>query len=130
MDQHEALHRKWDNFPNAQLDTFLCLFTVGNKLVTLRNDPFKETPLATGDHLTEEQNLVLRKLLSKFVELFPTLGVPNGISNVTPIYLDTGKARPIFSQPRQLPQKQREIFEKEIKKLLEQKIIEVSTSAW
>ena len=76
----------------------------------------------------ERDNLI--KLLSDFSDIFAVPGGPLGRASLITHKIDTGDARPIRLPPRRMAPAQRNIAHQEIDKMLEQGVIQESSSPW
>lgn len=72
----------------------------------------------------------MSSVLSRYQDIFVGLGGKLGRTNKVEHNINTGENKPKKLPPRQLPLAQREIAEKEIKNMLDQDIIETSSSPW
>ncbi|MCU7806226.1 MAG: RNA-directed DNA polymerase, partial [Candidatus Thiodiazotropha sp. (ex Lucinoma borealis)] len=85
---------------------------------------------STHDKLSPEQQNIVRKFLWQYRETFAKSKNDLGCTDIVKHKIDTGNSRPIKQQPRRLPLAKREMVEAEIKRMLEQGIIEKSSSSW
>ncbi|MEW8548369.1 MAG: reverse transcriptase family protein, partial [Candidatus Thiodiazotropha sp.] len=83
-----------------------------------------------SEKLKKEQREALRSLLVEFQDIFMGPDGKLGRTDLVKHTIDTGQAKPIKIPPRRVPQKQKETIEKEINSMLENDIIEPSTSPW
>ena len=84
------------------------------------------TPL---DHLKNEEQDKVRKLLNKYQDLFILKGKNTIASNVSHS-IDTGSARPIHCPPQRLGFKEREHVHNQVDEMLRNKVIQESISPW
>ena len=84
----------------------------------------------TSKYLTEDQIEQVNCLFSRHGGTFSKSKDDLGMTSTISHKINTGSAKPIKQQPRRLPLTKREDVEKEIKRLLECKIIEKSKSPW
>ncbi|GAU99818.1 hypothetical protein RvY_10760 [Ramazzottius varieornatus] len=132
MNDHATLHEKWDKRPSAEVASLLTHCIAGN---LVENDPDQRTDavdpdLVFGKHLEPNQFFAIKALLREHMDLFPSAEHPIGVANVEPLRIDTANAKPIWQPARRMPQKEREIISAEIKKLIDQGLIEPSRSPW
>ena len=85
---------------------------------------------SASETLTNEQQESLSALLIEFQDIFMGPDGKLGRTDLVKHTIDTGNAKPIKIPPRRVPQKQKQTIEKEINNMLENDIIEPSTSPW
>lgn len=83
-----------------------------------------------SDRLTQEERGEVETLLKNYQDVFAGPGDKLGQTKVAEHYIDTGDSRPIKLPPRRLSPAQKEVVEAEVEKMLENDIIEPSTSPW
>ncbi|XP_062598979.1 uncharacterized protein LOC134260435 [Saccostrea cucullata] len=81
-------------------------------------------------NITETEKSELSSVLSRYEDIFVGLDGKLGRTNKVEHTINTGESKPIKLPPRRLPLAQKEIAEKEIKNMLDQDIIETSSSPW
>lgn len=81
-------------------------------------------------HLNEEQSLKVFNLLIKYQSAFSKSKSDIGRTDIVKHKIDTGDAPPFKMQPRRLPMAKREAASKEIKRLLDEGIIEPSNGPY
>ena len=125
---HEDDHHK-------QNENILLNFTVGNE--PIRNKEPKEelgfnvSEITLGKDLTDSEKERLLKLLTEYSDLWPTEEVPLGQAMVPPVTIEVEKGcSPAWQPVRRLAEKEKDIVDREIKKLLEQGILAPSKSPW
>ena len=84
----------------------------------------------TSDKLTEEHRQSLRNLLMEYQNVFMGPDGKLGLTDLVKHTIDTGQAKPMLIPPRRVPQKQKQIIMDEIDSMLENDIIQSSTSPW
>ena len=84
----------------------------------------------SGDELSEEELVELRRLLVRFQNTFSRNDGDLGRTNVIQHRINTGAATPIRQARRRLPIGKREMEQAEVRKMLENGIIEPSVSPW
>ncbi|GBO06588.1 Retrovirus-related Pol polyprotein from transposon 297, partial [Araneus ventricosus] len=80
--------------------------------------------------LNEEQRTAVRKLLNEFQDLFSICNADVGRCNMTQHRINTGDHPPIKQYPRHLPLARKEEAEHLVKEMVENGIIEESSSPW
>ena len=85
---------------------------------------------ATSDTLTLEQSKQLKGLLVEFQDIFTDDTGQVGQTGLVEHTIDVDGSKPIKIPPRRLPIAQKDIVDKELGKMLDQNVIEPSTSAW
>jgi hypothetical protein len=80
-----------------------------------------------GDHLDEEQNKKLEKLLLEFNYLFNNSGP---VTTAAEHIIDTGHSLPRAAMPRRVSPQQREVIREHITKMLKEGVIQESNSPW
>ena len=81
-------------------------------------------------HLKNEERRRLASLLIKYQQIFSKSSDDLGRTDLVKHRINTANATPIRQPPRRLPIGKREIEKTEIKKMLDQGVIEPSNSAW
>lgn len=81
-------------------------------------------------HLTAEETRQLEQLLFKYKDVFSENNQDIGRTERVVHRIETGNIPPIRTQPRRLPLGKKKIEQEEIKKMLDNGIIEPSKSAW
>ena len=84
----------------------------------------------TSDSLTDDQVNSVKQLLYEYKDVFMGPDGKLGRTDLVKHTIDTGTVKPIKIPPRRAPQKQKQIIEQEINKMLADDIIEPSTSPW
>lgn len=84
----------------------------------------------TSDNLTNEQQESLKQLIVEYQDIFVGPDGKLGRTDLVKHTIDTGIAKPIKVPPRRVPQKQKQLIEQELDKMLQNDIIEPSTSPW
>ena len=82
------------------------------------------------EHLSVREVETLNSLLNRYEGCFKSEGGPRGHTELVSHRIDTGTSAPIKQPPRRLPASQRTLVEDEIKKMLDDGIIEPSESPW
>jgi len=72
----------------------------------------------------------LRKLLEQNISVFSKNKLDLGYTDLVSHSIDTGKARPIRQQLRRCPPAHKEVINKHLSDMLQQKVIEPSSSPW
>ena len=87
-------------------------------------------PLVDGASasLTQSEKEKLFTLIGEFDDIFMPPGGTLGRTNLAEHYIDTGDTKPFKMPCHRIPMFKRPIIEQEIKKMLEQDVIEPSTS--
>lgn len=85
---------------------------------------------ANYSDLSDQQRQSFLALLLKHQNVFAKSKFDLGRTDLVQHKIDTGDHKPIKQAPRRLPLNKREIAEKEVQSMLENNIIEPSTSAW
>lgn len=80
--------------------------------------------------LNEEQKLKFKNLLLRHKDVFAKSKCDLGVTNIVQHQINTGDSAPIKQAPRRLPILKRETVKDEIDKMLQNGIIEPSTSPW
>ena len=80
--------------------------------------------------LTSEQKRKVKEFLVEFQDVFIGPDGKLGRSSIVKHTIDTGDTRPIKIPPRRLPIAQKELVERELDKMLQNDVIEPSTSPW
>ncbi|CAC5392159.1 unnamed protein product [Mytilus coruscus] len=80
--------------------------------------------------LTKNQKFQLEKLIVEYQDIFTSPDGKLGRTGIVKHSIDTGDAKPIRVPPRRVPLTQRKTIETEIDKMLENDVIEPSSSAW
>jgi hypothetical protein len=80
--------------------------------------------------LTEEQREKVSAVLSQYEDVFVGPDGKLGHTTVVKHTIDTGDARPVKLPPRRLPLAQRDVVKQEVDKMLNDGIIEPSSSPW
>ena len=88
------------------------------------------TPDLSKTALTSDQRTRLIALLNQYHDVFPFSQAELGRTSTVQHHIDTGNNVPVRQRPYRTPQVQREQFDKHIEDMLEQDIIEKSTSPW
>ena len=86
--------------------------------------------LIEADRLTEEQTASLCGVICQYEDLFAKPDGPLGRTSLVKHTIYTGDCRPVKRPPRRFPEKQRQIVEEEVEKMLDQGIIRESDSPW
>ena len=81
-------------------------------------------------NLNEEEKQEFMQLLIKHQDVFAKSNDDLGTCNVTKHHIDTGQAKPIKQTPRRIPFGLQDEANKEIKSMLEKKVIRNSNSPW
>lgn len=144
---------------NPQCKIVLSFINMGEKPVNLKSDtivgkiyPVEKVCLAThenmfdenfevpdhlkplienaSENLTESERGELKNLIVEFGDIFKEPEGPLGQTDLVLHEIDTGGEKPVKLPPRRLPQKQKEIIDKELDKMLKDNIIEPSDSPW
>ena len=82
------------------------------------------------EELPAAQKALVEKLLWEFQDIFAGPNTPLGQTSLTEHFIDTGTSRPIRSPLRRAPEAQKPIIEEEVKKMLDQGVIEPCNSPW
>ena len=85
---------------------------------------------SASETLTNKQQESLSALLIEFQDIFMGPDGKLGRTDLVKHTIDTGNAKPIKIPPGRVPQKQKQTIEKEINSMLENDMIEPSTSPW
>lgn len=144
---------------NPQCKIVLSFINMGEKPVNLKSDtivgkiyPVEKVCLAThenmfdesfevpdhlkplienaSENLTESERGELKNLIVEFGDIFKEPEGPLGQTDLVLHEIDTGGEKPVKLPPRRLPQRQKEIIDKELDKMLRDNIIEPSESPW
>ena len=99
-------------------------------MTTNRNSEKKVDPDLSHTTLTPEQKLDLVDLLNQYRDVFAYSPTELGRTSVVKHHIDTGNNPPVRQRPYRTPQIQREQIDKHIKDMLDQDIIQASTSPW
>ena len=83
-----------------------------------------------SDALTREQLKRLKRAIYQYQDVFLGVDGKLGLTHMAEHHIDTGDHPPIKQPPRRIPQAQRAVVEEEVKKMLEQGIVEPSCSPW
>lgn len=83
-----------------------------------------------SDELNGKEKDQVKNLLTEFEDIFMKPDGKLGHTDLVEHNIDTGYENPIKIPPRRLSPKQKEIVDTELKKMLEQNIIEPSNSPW
>lgn len=81
-------------------------------------------------HLNESQVEQVKNLILDYLDIFSKGSNDIGCTNLATHEINTGTAAPVKQHPRRLPFAKREIAEAEIKKMVDQDIIEPACSPW
>ena len=89
-------------------------------------------PLVQGasENLSTTEKQRLTELIGDFEDIFVGPDGKLGQTNLAEHYIDTGDAKPFKLPARRIPMFKRPIVEKEVDRMLEQGVIEPSTSPW
>ena len=82
------------------------------------------------DEMTAVQRQQIAALLYTFQDVFAAPEGKLGQTDVVQHTIDTGDSRPIKIPPRRVPMHLRQVYDDEVRKMLEQGVIEPSTSSW
>ncbi len=91
---------------------------------------FVKQNMNLDENLSNEQREVLRNLLIENADIFSTGDGDIGRSTCTEHVIDTGDAKPIYQRPYRAEHQKRAVIEREVNKMLEQGLIEPSSSEW
>ena len=89
-----------------------------------------ELAIRSSEHLTPPEAADMSAVLRQYQDCFRREGEPMGHTDLVTHKIDTGDARPIKQPPRRLPASQRTLVEEEVRKMLDEGIIEPSSSPW
>lgn len=81
-------------------------------------------------HLNEYQVNEVKALLYEYLDIFSKGPNDIGCTDLATHEINTGAATPVKQHPRRLPFAKREIADNEIKKMIDQNIIEPASSPW
>lgn len=81
-------------------------------------------------HLSAQEIKTAKKFITKYSDLFEGKDGSTGRTNIIKHRINTGNAQPIHQPPRRLPLAKRTEVEKLVSKMLEDKVIEESSSPW
>ncbi len=81
-------------------------------------------------NLSSEENTKLNSLLEEYSDVFATSNLDLGRTSIIQHKIDTGDANPIKQAPYRTSQSQRQDIENHISNMLEQDVIQISTSPW
>ena len=84
----------------------------------------------TSKNLSPEEKQKVSTLISEFGDIFVGPDGQLGQTNLAEHYIDTGDTKPFKLPARRIPMFKRPIVEKEVDRMLEQGVIEPSTSPW
>ena len=90
---------------------------------------FKQLELKL-DHLTEEEQQRLKSILTSYTDVFALDSSKLGTTDAVTHSIDTGDHRPVRQQVRRTPFALRAPVDKLIKEMMEQQVIEPSSSPW
>ena len=86
-----------------------------------------EKPLTTADKLTNTQKEDLQYLKEKFSTV---ISDDPGTTDLIAHHIQTDSHSPIYVPPYRLPKADKDLLVKDLKQMLEQRIIQPSTSEW
>ncbi len=95
--------------------------------VTNSSSRFRCLPNPT---LSDTENAQLLSVLDEYSDIFASSSLDLGHTTLVRHEIDTGTAAPIKQAPYRVSQSEKEIIEKHISDMLDQGIIEVSSSPW
>jgi hypothetical protein len=96
-------------------------------------NPIKEinmNELNYGSHLKFDELGAMKRLITKYKDLFPKAEVPIGQAKVKPVEFNTGDAKPVWQPVRRLAQKEKEYVKEQVEEMQRNSIIEPSRSPW
>ena len=83
-----------------------------------------------GDYLSDEQQVELRNVLSKYSDVFAKSDSDLGRTDVLEHAIDTQGHAPIFQRPYRVPETQRKVIETHNKDMANRGVIRPSKSPW
>ncbi|MCG8034214.1 MAG: retroviral-like aspartic protease family protein, partial [Candidatus Thiodiazotropha taylori] len=93
-------------------------------------DHLKQVWEASAASLTEEQKCIFFELLLKNQEVFAKSKYDLGCTSLVTHSIDTQGHRPIKQAPRRLPINKRDVAEREVQAMLDNNIVQPSSSSW
>lgn len=125
---NEVILEKGKEIGNLEIANFL------EDMTTVASDPSEVKPdwnkIVLNPKLSPTEQASIIELLKKYEKLFQWSEYDIGITSKTEHSIDTGNTRPIKQAQYRLPQIAQDEIEKQIKSMLENKIIEESKSPW
>ena len=106
------------------------------RAVQTRDDPSPWTPELEDlyewgkEELGDGDSDQLHDLLEEYSDIFASAGKPLGRTSLVQHTIHTGERRPVRQPPRRAPLGQESVVQEELDKMLKQKVIEPSSSAW
>ena len=117
--------------PKTTIGTVTSITDVGTTSLVSENDSSIVTNIKlSNEYLSDKQQTELRKVLSKYSDVFAQSDSDLGRTDLLEHAIDTQGHAPIFQRPYRVPEAQRKVIETHVKDMAHRGVIRPSKSPW